>query len=446
MNDDFLQRIRVDPPPRFIASLKARLAQLERGMQPRPMWRRGLFLGSLIAATALASGLFLARRMYDVSSSAVPSSPSPNVSSPNVDDRPRAVSPLPADQAQSSVVTPHPDVAAKTGRVPGQLVIGATVAIAPTIKMATGFMTRNMNVSPPFSEPEFSIMSENAALPALCDSNNPVDMAVISRRVRPGELDACRRQNRHIAEVKLGYEAVVLVRSKLYDDLKLNSRSIFLALAREIPDPLHPGQLVKNPNVTWDQVDSALPSERIDVSGPALSSETGIAFRDLVLKPGCLAIPTIAAMKEADPDRFEEICGAVRTDGVYRAGEGDIPVQRAGGSPFDLIGYLQSNPEAIALLNAEAIGLPGYRDAQDSSFAMSSLDGVVPSRSTIYSGAYPGARVVYLYANTAQPLIRYFVRALWSALNDHHDPTLISVDVDDRNLLQQMMTLPDLNL
>src|ERR1700733_14445331 len=98
MNDDFLHRIRVDPPPRFIASLKARLAQLEHRVQPRPAWRRSLFLGSLIAATALASGLFLARRMYDVSSSAVPSSPSPGAGSPNVDDKPRAVSPLPADQ------------------------------------------------------------------------------------------------------------------------------------------------------------------------------------------------------------------------------------------------------------------------------------------------------------------------------------------------------------
>ena len=444
MNDDFLQRIRVDPPPRFIASLKARLAQLEHGTQPRPVWRRGLFLGSLIAATALASGLFLARRMYDVSPSAAPSSPSPGASSPNVDEKPRAVSPLPAGQAQSNVVTPHPDEAAKSSRVPGQFVIGATVAIAPTIKMATGFVTRNMNISPPFPEPAFSIMSENAALPALCDSHNAADLVVMSRRVRPGEFDTCRRQNRHIAEVKLGYEAVVLVRSKLYDDLKLDSRSIFLALAREIPDPLHPEHLIRNPNVTWDQVDPALPIERIDVSGPTLSSETGIAFRDLVLKPGCLAIPTIAAMKETDPDRFEEICGTLRTDGVYRAG--DIPAQLAGGSPFDLIGYLQSNPEAIALLNAEAIGLPGSREAQDSSFAMSSLDGVVPSRSTIYSGAYPGARVVYLYANTAQPQIRYFVRALWSAVNEGHDPTLMSVDVDDRNLLQQMMTLPDLNL
>jgi ABC-type phosphate transport system substrate-binding protein len=384
--------------------------------------------------------------MYDVSSSAVLSSPSPGAGSPNVDDKPRAVSPLPADQAQSSVVTPHSDEAAKSGRVPGQIVIGATVAIAPTIKMATGFMQRNMNVNPPFSEPAFSIMSENAALPALCDSDNPVDIVVMSRRVRPGELDACRRQNRHIAEVKLGYEAFVLVRSKIYDELKLDSRSIFLALAREIPDPLHPEDLIKNTNVTWDQVDPALPSERIDVSGPALSSETGVAFRDVVLKRGCLAIPSIAAIKETDPDRFEEICGTVRTDGVYRAGEGDIPAQRAGGSPFDLIGYLQSNPEAIALLNAEAIGLPGSREAQDSSFAMSSLDGVVPSRSAIYSGAYPGARIVYLYANTAHPQIRYFVRALWSAVNDGHDPTLISVDVGDRNLLQQMMTLPDLNL
>ena len=73
MNDDFLHRIRVDPPPRFVASLKARLAQLESETpRRRPIWWRGLFLGSLIAATALATGLFLAGRMYDVSSSALP--------------------------------------------------------------------------------------------------------------------------------------------------------------------------------------------------------------------------------------------------------------------------------------------------------------------------------------------------------------------------------------
>ena len=447
MNDDFLHRIRAEPPPRFITALKARLLQLESETpRRRPIGRRGLFLGSVIAATAMAAGLFLARGVYEVSSNAGSPGPSSEASSPNVDVRSRAVPRLPADPAQSSVVTPHPDEAAKTSRTPGQLVVGATVAIAPTIKVATRFMYRNMNVSPSFSEPTSSVMSENAALPALCDSNNPVDMVVMSRRVRPGELDACHRQNRHIAEVKLGYEAVVLVRSRLYDELKLDSRSIFLALAREIPDPLHPENMIRNPNVTWDQVDPALPSERIDVSGPPLSSETGRAFRDLILKRGCLAVPTIAAMRETDPDRVEEICGNVRTDGVYRAG--DLWAQRVDGSPFDLTGYLQAHPEAIAVLNPEAIGLPGTREARDSSFAMSSLDGVVPSRSTIDSGAYPAARILYLYVNTAHPQTRNFVPALWSAVNGGPgDPTLIPVDAAERpDLLRQVWTLPDLSL
>jgi hypothetical protein len=79
---------------------------------------------------------------------------------------------------------------------------------------------------------------------------------------------------------------------------------------------------------------------------------------------------------------------------------------------------------------------------------MSSLDGVVLSRSTIYSGSYPGARVVYLYANTAQPQIRNFVLALWSAVNNvPGDPTLISVDAAEHpNPPRQVVTLPGLNL
>jgi hypothetical protein len=43
----------------------------------------------------------------------------------------------------------------------------------------------------------------------------------------------------------------------------LSARSIFLALARDVPDPLHPDVLVKNPNITWNQVDSTLPDEHI---------------------------------------------------------------------------------------------------------------------------------------------------------------------------------------
>jgi len=225
------------------------------------------------------------------------------------------------------------------------------VSIYPNIKEATRYLNNNMNVGPSFPEPTFSMISENIVFSSLCANNNSIDLAVVNRRILPEELDSCRRFGKHIAEVKLGYEAIVLVRSNLYEAPKLSTRSIFLALARQIPNPLHPEELIPNPNLTWDQVDSTLPSEHIDVLGPPLSTATGIAFRDLILKAGCLAIPTLASRKDTDPEHFEEVCGAVRTDGVYRMTELS---QRAGSIPFDLSGYLQANPEAIALM--------GYRE------------------------------------------------------------------------------------
>ena len=152
----------------------------------------------------------------------------------------------------------------------GQLEVGATVALYPSIKEATRLMNKNMNVYPPFPEPAFTMMTSDVVFPSLCAVGNSIDTVVVDRRMLPEELDACRRSNKHIAEVKFGYEAIVLARSNLYDAPKLSTRSIFLALAREIPNPSHPEELIKNPNVTWDQVDSALPSERIDVTGPPL--------------------------------------------------------------------------------------------------------------------------------------------------------------------------------
>jgi phosphate transport system substrate-binding protein len=294
----------------------------------------------------------------------------------------------------------------------------------------------NRNTNPPFSEPTLTVTSSDAVFPSLCAYSNTVDTVVVDRRILPEELELCHRTNKHIAEVKLGHEAIVLARSNLYDPPRLSTRSIFLALAREIPNPSHPEELIKNPNVTWDQVDSALPSERIEVSGPPLSSPTGIAFRDLILKAGCLAIPTIASLKETDPERFEEVCGSVRTDGVYRVSEWS---QHTGSNPSNYVGYLQANPEAIALL---AYGEDPLRYLN---LNAGSIDGVTPNRSIIRSGSYVGARVLYLYANTGAPHMRELVFAIWSSFGASGDMPLISVDdAEQRNIRQQVLTLPDL--
>jgi phosphate transport system substrate-binding protein len=430
MNDDFLYRIRAEPPPRFIVSLKERLNQLENvPTLRRRALRRNFFVGSLIAGAVLATGLFVSRTMYSPPADKV--QPMPTANPALVDEQLPGLVPRATDSTKPGIVITSQGKAAGANRTAGQLGVGATVALYPSIKEATRLMNKNMNVYPPFPEPTFTMMTSDVVFPSLCAVGNSVDTVVVDRRVLPEELDACRRINKHIAEVKFGYEAIVLARSNLYDAPKLSTRSIFLALAREIPNPSHPEELIKNPNVTWDQVDSALPSERIDVAGPPPSSATGIAFRDLILKTGCLTIPTIASLKEKDPVRFEEVCGSVRTDGVYRVR--DL-------SSDDLVGHLQANPEAIALLN--------YKEMLETlNLAAGSIDGVTPSRAIIYSGSYVGARVLYLYANTAVPHMREFVWAICSSVGGASaDTPLIAIDAAEQrsSIRQQVLTLPDL--
>jgi phosphate transport system substrate-binding protein len=436
MNDDFLHRIRAEPPQRFVRALKARLDTVEKeSLKRRQIRRRGFFAGALIAGAALATGLYVART---TSSPALYNSrPVPVTAPSHVDDQ-QAGSPRTTASSTADAVVASQGKAAGAVRPPTALSVGATVSIYANVKEATRFMNENMNVYPPFPEPMFAMMSSGAVFPSLCARSGSIDAVVVDRRILPEELEMCRQSNKHIGEVKLGYEAIALVRSRLYETPKLSTRAIFLALAREVPNPSHPEELIKNPNHTWDQVDSALPGERIDVSGPPLSTATGIAFRDLLMKAGCSTLPSVAALKETDPERYEQVCGTVRTDGVYRV-VSDL-FQRPGSNPFNLVGYLQANPPAIALL--------GYREEplRVWNLTAGSIDGVAPSPSIIYSGSYVGARTLYLYANITVPHMREFVLATWSSVGGTSgDTPWISIDAaEQRNLRQQIITLPEM--
>jgi phosphate transport system substrate-binding protein len=436
MNDDFLYRIRAEPPPHFIASLKARLNRLEKeSVTRRPVWRRGFFVGSMIAGAVLATGFFVARTTYSPPSDNVRPAPMANPSLVE-DQHPPRVAPQAVDSTTSAVAVTSQGSPADEKRAPNQFGVGATVAIYPIIKEATRVFTK-LNENPPYPAPTFSLMPSDAVFPSLCANNDAVGAVVVDRRILPDELERCHRVRKSITETKLGYEAIVLARSQIYGAPKLSSRAIFLALAREIPDALHPEVLIKNYNVTWDQVDSTLPNERIDVSGPPLSAAVGVAFRDLIMKTGCLAIPTIASLKETDLERFEKVCASVRTDGAYRVSEAS---QGAGTNPFDFVGYLQANPEAIALL--------GYREEvlQSWNLTAGSIDGVTPSRSIIYAGSYPGSRAIYLYADINAPGMRDFIYSiLFSLGRSRGDTAVIFADpAQQRDLRKYVATLPEL--
>ena len=51
----------------------------------------------------------------------------------------------------------------------------------------------------------------------------------------------------NLVEVKVGYQAVVLTRSRLYGPLNLSARDVFLALAKWVPNPNKPTELIANP-------------------------------------------------------------------------------------------------------------------------------------------------------------------------------------------------------
>ena len=60
-----------------------------------------------------------------------------------------------------------------------------------------------------------------------------------------------------IVEVKIGYDGIVLANSKKAAPLKLTRKDLFLALAKDVPDPSGRQKLVPNPYKTWKDINAA---------------------------------------------------------------------------------------------------------------------------------------------------------------------------------------------
>ncbi len=69
--------------------------------------------------------------------------------------------------------------------------------------------------------------------------------------------------------------------------MKLTRKDVYLALAKQVPDPANPTTLIANPNKTWKDVNSSLPATKIEVLGPPPTSGTRDAFAELFLESGC---------------------------------------------------------------------------------------------------------------------------------------------------------------
>ena len=213
------------------------------------------------------------------------------------------------------------------------------------------------------------------------------DVSNASRAIKASEVESCARNGvKDIVEVKVGYDGIVLANSKKSSLFKITRRELFLALAKNVPDPANPTALVANPYKTWNQINKALPADKIEVLGPPPTSGTRDAFAELVLESGCSTFAWIKSLKDVDEGRFKRVCDSIREDGAYvEAGENDnLIVQK-----------LESNPKAL--------GIFGYSFLEEnvSKIEGSYIDGVEPNFDNIASGKYPVSRPLFIYVKAA---------------------------------------------
>jgi len=225
------------------------------------------------------------------------------------------------------------------------------------------------------------------------------DIANSSRAIKSTELAMCAANGvKEVVEVKIGYDGIVLAESKEATALPLTLRDIYLALAKQVPNPNGTETLVPNPYKTWKDVNAKLPARAIEVLGPPPTSGTRDAFVELAMEGGCKTFPWIKAIKDKDENKFKQVCYTIREDGRFiEAGENDnLIVQK-----------LKSNKNAV--------GVFGYSFLEQNmdSVKGSVVDGQVPTFETIANGKYPVSRPIYMYVKKAHvgaiPGIQEFV-------------------------------------
>ena len=213
------------------------------------------------------------------------------------------------------------------------------------------------------------------------------DITNASRRMKPSEFDKCQESGvKEVVEVKIGYDGIAIANSKDGPQLELTLKDLFLALAKDVPNPDGSDSLVANPYETWKDVNPALPDAAIEVLGPPPTSGTRDAFAELALEGGCKQFPFIKAMKKADKKKYKAVCHGVREDGAYvEAGENDnLIVQK-----------LQANPKALGVFGFS------FLDQNADKIQGSKVNGVEPAFESIASGDYPVSRSLYFYVKKA---------------------------------------------
>jgi phosphate transport system substrate-binding protein len=264
-----------------------------------------------------------------------------------------------------------------------------TVVGSSTVFPFATSVAENFGRTTSFKTPKIESTGSGGGLKLFCAGvgvDHP-DITNASRRIKASEFDSCQENGvTDIVEVKVGYDGIAIANTKAAEHLDLTPKDIFLALAKDVPDPKGGDALVPNPYKTWKEVNEALPDAEIEVLGPPPTSGTRDAFAELAMEAGCKSFDFIKAMKKGDKKKYKAVCHGVREDGTYiEAGENDnLIVQK-----------LQANPKALGIFGFS------FLDQNTDKIQGSKVNGVEPTFESIAAGDYPVSRSLYFYVKKA---------------------------------------------
>lgn len=235
------------------------------------------------------------------------------------------------------------------------------------------------------------------------------DVTNASRRIKASEFEKCKKNGVTPVEVKIGFDGIVLANSKKAKSMALTKKTIFLALAKHVPDPKNPGKLIENPYKKWSDIDPSLPSTAIEVLGPPPTSGTRDAFVELAMEGGAKKFGWLKALRGAKAGTdaykagikhldkayymkdgkeikgkkvFKNIAHAMREDGRFiEAGENDNLI----------IQKLEANPVAVGIFGFS------FLDQNADKIQGATVDGISPTFENIASGKYGVSRSLYFY-------------------------------------------------
>ena len=251
--------------------------------------------------------------------------------------------------------------------------------------------------------PRVESLGTGGGIQAFCQGVGPStpDIANASRQMKASEFDLCQQNGvTDIVEIKIGFDGIVIATARSGNSFNFELNDLYEGLAKEVPGAN--GQFVANPHTTWNQVNGALPNQRIQVYGPPPTSGTRDAFLELGMTPGAKLVPGVKAI-EGDKERFEAIAHTLREDGAWiDSGENDNAIVQT----------LTRTPGSL--------GVFGYSFLEQNldTVKAETIDGVSPTADTIASGEYPLSRSLYIYVKKAHigviPGLQQFVQEFLS--------------------------------